>query len=71
MIVEDRAYPARFHRDSLWNMEEICGYLCISHNKFYEIEPLLKTFKVGRRRVAFAEHVINYARQIEKEQNPE
>lgn len=68
---DDRHYPESFHPEALWNMEEICGYLSIAHNKYYEIEPMFKTFKVGRRRVAFAANVIAYAHRIEAEQNPD
>ena len=66
----ERAYPQSFAPDALWNREEILGYLSISSTIYYEIEPELKTFKIGARRVAFAADVIAFAKRMQREQNP-
>lgn len=66
----ERAYPKSFHPDALWNKDEIEGYLSITDNIFYEREMEIPTFKVGRRRVAFAKDVIALAERIKLEQNP-
>lgn len=68
--MQNRAYPKSFHPDALWNKDEIKGYLSVSTYTFYEIEPFLHTFKIGRRRVAFAKDIIDYAKSIQQEQNP-
>lgn len=65
-----RAYPKAFHPDALWNKEEIMGYLSISDPVYYELEMEIPTFRVGRRRVAFAKDVIALAERIKLEQNP-
>lgn len=66
----ERAYPKSFHPDALWNKEEIIGYLSISGSIYYELEMEIPTFRVGRRRVAFAKDVIALAERIKLEQNP-
>lgn len=66
----ERAYPKSFHPDALWNKDEIEGYLSITDSVFYDREMEIPTFKVGRRRVAFAKDVIALAEKIKLEQNP-
>lgn len=66
----ERQYPRSFAPDALWNREEIMGYLSISNTIYYDIEPELRTFRVGTRRVAFAADVIAFARRQQQEQNP-
>ena len=60
----ERAYPKSFHPDALWNKDEIEGYLSITDSVFYDREMEIPTFKVGRRRVAFAKDVIALAEKI-------
>ena len=66
----ERAYPKSFHPDALWNKEEIIGYLSISGSIYYELEMEIPTFRVGRRRVAFAKDVIALAERMKLDQNP-
>lgn len=69
MKTSSMEYPQSFDPKALWNSDEICRYLNISKPTFYEIEALIPTFKIGKRRVAFAANVIEYAERIAREQN--
>jgi hypothetical protein len=62
-------YPRSFEPKAIWTLEEVCGYLGISRATYFDIEPKFRSFRVGRRRMAFAKDVIAYAETIQAAQN--